>query len=266
MINEEKMKKAVQEKYGQIARSNVSPGCCSDNPCGSEVNLVGDDYQYVDGYVQEADLGLGCGLPTQYAQIHPGAVVVDLGSGAGNDVFIARNETGPRGRVVGIDFTPEMIEKARANLSRLGYDNVEFKLGEIEDIPLDDESADIVVSNCVFNLVTDKEAAFNETFRILRPGGHFSISDVVSTGVFPEELRYEAALYTGCISGALPKDAYIELIKKAGFINIDIRKEQKISIPEDLMDKYISPEEKRKFDREEIGMISATFYAEKPLL
>ena len=176
-----------------------------------------DDYTNLEGYNPDADLGLGCGLPTQFAQIKKGDVVIDLGSGAGNDCFIARSETGETGKVIGIDFTDAMIEKARANAEKLGFHNVEFRKGDIEKMPVTSNTADVIVSNCVLNLVPNKDGVFKEIKRVLKPGGHFSISDIVLVGPFLPKSREAAEMYAGCVSGAIQKQAYLELIEINGF-------------------------------------------------
>ena len=198
-------------------------------------NIITDQYDHLDGYVADADLGLGCGLPTEFAKIRKGDTVVDLGSGAGNDVFVARHETGDDGRVIGVDFTPAMIEKARRNAETLGYTNVEFVQGDIEEMPLADGIADVVISNCVLNLVPDKPAVLSEIYRVLKPGGHFSISDIVLIGELPDDLRQAAEMYAGCVSGAVQKDDYLTAIVDAGFTNITIQKEKVITVPDEIL-------------------------------
>ena len=268
MQTAEELKKIVKEKYSEIAlqdkESNQS-SCCGSSCCSTEVyNIMSDDYAKLEGYNPEADLGLGCGLPTQFAQIKKGDTVVDLGSGAGNDCFVARHETGEAGKVIGIDMTEAMIEKARVNTDKLGYNNVEFRLGEIENIPLSANRADVVVSNCVLNLVPGKEKAFDEIFRILKPGGHFSISDVVLNGTLPEKIRETAEMYAGCVSGAIQKSDYLDLIAKAGFKNITLQKEKAIVIPDDILANYLSEDEIRIYKESGSGILSITVYAEKP--
>ena len=228
------------------------------------VSFIGDDYKGLEGYVPEADLGLGCGLPTEFAHINEGDVVVDLGSGAGNDCFVARSLTGPEGKVIGVDFTPAMIEKARHNAETLGFSNVEFVQGDIDSNPLSDNTADVVVSNCVMNLVPDKQLAFAETFRILKPGKHFSISDVVLKGQVPEELRKSAELYAGCVSGALLIEDYLKTIEEAGFVNVAIQKERKINIPVQLMENDLNADQKQAYLNDDFGVYSITVYGEKP--
>ena len=268
MSTKQEIKEMVKEKYGAIAQQskakNQSSCCGSGCGCSNvEFSIMADDYTKLPGYVPEADLALGCGLPTEYAKIKFGDTVVDLGAGAGNDCFVAQSIVGETGRVIGIDMTEAMIEKARANAAKLGYKNVEFRLGDIEKLPIDDNTADVVVSNCVMNLVPDKQKAFVETFRIIKRGGHFSISDIVLQGALSEDLRNEASLYAGCISGAVQKEEYLDIIKKAGFTKIIIQKEKKIDIPNEVFAKFLSIEQIRDFKRNHIGIFSITVYAEK---
>lgn len=267
MENSEQLKELVKQKYSEIAlqdkESNQS-SCCGSGCCSTEVyNIMTDDYSTLEGYNPDADLGLGCGLPTQFAKIKKGNTVIDLGSGAGNDCFIARNEAGEDGRVIGIDFTPAMIDKARANAQKLGFSNVEFRQGDIENIPVSANVADVIVSNCVLNLVPDKDKVFEEIFRVLKPGGHFSISDVVLVGDLPENLRKDAEMYAGCVSGAVQKDTYLELIKTNGFSNITVQKEKPIIIPDDILKNYLDENELKDFKSGKTGIFSITVYAEK---
>lgn len=268
MTTEQQLKDLVKEKYSQIAlqdKETNQSSCCGAGGCSTEVyNIMSDDYTQLEGYNADADLGLGCGLPTQFAKIKKGDTVVDLGSGAGNDCFIARSETGETGRVIGIDFTPAMIEKARANAAKLNFENVEFRQGDIDNMPLAGNSADVVVSNCVLNLVPNKDAVMKEIFRVLKPGGHFSISDVVLVGELPEALRKDAEMYAGCVSGAIQKDLYLELIKKNAFENITLQKEKIIEIPDDILKNYLSDAELQSFKSGKAGIFSVTVYAEKP--
>lgn len=225
---------------------------------------MAEDYAKLPGYVPDADLALGCGLPTEFAQIKPGDTVVDLGSGAGNDCFVARSLVGESGRVIGIDMTEAMIEKAIVNSAKLGFKNVEFRLGDIDTMPIEDNTADVVVSNCVLNLVPNKQKAFSETFRIIKRGGHFSISDIVLQGELPDDLRKEAALYAGCISGAVQKEEYLRIIQEAGFTNIKIQKERKIDVPNEILSQFLSIDQLRNFKKNHVGIFSITVYAEKP--
>lgn len=262
------LKELVKEKYGQIADQSKqvnASSCCGAGGCGPlDYTVMADDYTSLSGYVKEADLGLGCGLPTEHALIQPGNTVVDLGSGAGNDCFVARSLTGPDGRVIGVDFTDRMIEKARENAAKMGYTNVEFRQGDIENLPLAGGIADVVVSNCVFNLVPNKRQAFAETFRILKVGGHFSISDIVLSGELPEGLQKSAEMYAGCVAGAIQKEEYLGFIRQAGFTNIRIQKEKRIDIPVEILGQYLKPSEVDAFTSGERGIFSITVYAEKP--
>lgn len=269
MHTEEQLKEIVRKKYSEIALQdkdmNMS-SCCGAGGCSTEVyNIMSDDYTTLEGYNADADLGLGCGLPTQFARIKKGDVVIDLGSGAGNDCFIARHETGETGKVIGIDFTPAMIDKARANAEVRGFNNVEFRQGDIEHMPVTANSADVIVSNCVLNLVPNKHGVFNEIFRVLKPGGHFSISDVVLVGALPEGLRKDAEMYAGCVAGAIQKQVYLELIQASGFEQISIQKEKAIIIPEDILINYLSKEEIDAFKKGQTGVFSITVFAQKPI-
>ncbi|HEX2533608.1 MAG TPA: arsenite methyltransferase [Chitinophagaceae bacterium] len=263
-------KELVRRKYGEIALQNKetnAASCCGATAacCGEEVyHIMADDYNGLEGYQPEADLGLGCGLPTQFAGIKKGDVVVDLGSGAGNDAFIARAETGEAGKVIGIDFTPQMIERARRNAELRGLHNVEFRLGDIEEMPLSDTVADVVVSNCVLNLVPNKAGVFAEIFRVLKFGGHFSISDIVLEGTLPEGIQSAAEMYAGCVSGAVQKAEYLRLIEAAGFTGIRLQKEKKIVVPDAILLDYLSTEELAAFKASGTGIYSITVYAEKP--
>ena len=225
---------------------------------------MSDDYTKLEGYNPDADLGLGCGLPTQFARIKKGDTVIDLGSGAGNDCFVARAETGETGKVIGIDFTDAMITKARNNAETRGFNNVEFRQGDIEKMPVTANVADVIVSNCVLNLVPNKDGVFKEIFRVLKPGGHISISDVVLLGKLPEGLRKDAEMYAGCVAGAIQKEVYLELIQVNGFTNITIQKEKPITIPDDILVNYLSANEIQEFKTGTSGIFSITVYAEKP--
>jgi arsenite methyltransferase len=229
----------VRERYAAIAREKT--GCCAPSACGcgpdmapDGLDVIGDAYQGVAGHVADADLNLGCGVPTRLAALAAGDTVLDLGVGAGNDAFIARHEVGPAGKVIGVDMTPEMIAKARANAAKLGYDNVEFRLGEIEHLPVEADSVDVVISNCVLNLVPLKARAFAEIFRVLKPGAHFCVSDVVSVGELPEAVRHDAELLVGCVAGAIDKQAYLEVIRAAGFRAIEVAEARRLSLPAEL--------------------------------
>ena len=268
MQTEDQLKEIVRQKYSEIAlqdKETNQSSCCGAGGCSTEVyNIMSDDYTKLEGYNPDADLGLGCGLPTQYAKIKKGDTVIDLGSGAGNDCFIARAETGELGKVIGIDFTAAMIDKARANAEKRGFNNVEFRMGDIEKMPVTANVADVVVSNCVLNLVPNKDGVFKEIFRVLKSGGHFSISDVVLLGALPQGLSKDAEMYAGCVAGAIQKEVYMELIEANGFTNITIQKEKPIVIPDDILVNYLSAEEINEFKSGNTGIFSITVYAEKP--
>mgnify|MGYP005856585329 CR=1 FL=1 len=263
METSEKLKNIVKEKYSAIAQSE-NTSCCGDSYGTPEVyNIMTDDYSKVQGYNPDADLSLCCGLPTQFAKIQKGDTVIDLGSGAGNDCFIARHEVGETGKVIGVDFTEAMIKKARANAEKLGLNNVEFRQGDIEAMPVNDAIADVVVSNCVLNLVPDKQRVIAEIFRVLKPGGHFSISDIVLAGELPEALKSEAEMYAGCVAGAIQKEEYLQYISNAGFKEIIVQKEKPIVIPNHLLDRYLNPTEKEHFKTGATGIFSVTVFAKK---
>lgn len=270
MNNETELKELVKEKYSQIANQTLQQNlssCCgaTSSCCGDEVyNIMADDYTKLEGYNPDADLGLGCGVPTEFAQLKEGDTVIDLGSGAGNDAFIVRRIVGEKGKVIGIDFSEAMIDKARANVDKLGYNNIEFRLGDIEKMPVAANKADVVISNCVLNLVPNKENVFKEIFRVLKPQAHFSISDIVLEGELPENLRKAAEMYAGCVSGAIQKQEYLDIIKQTGFQNITVQKQKQIIVPDEILLQYISQEEIKTLKNSNLGIYSITVYAEKP--
>ena len=267
MQTDAQLKDLVRQKYSEIAlqdKETNMTSCCGGGCCSTEVsNIMSDDYSTLEGYNPDADLGLGCGLPTEFAKIQKGDTVIDLGSGAGNDCFVARAETGENGRVIGIDFTPAMIEKARVNAEKLHFNNVEFRQGDIEKMPVSSNTADVIVSNCVLNLVPNKDGVFKEIFRVLKPGGHFSISDIVLVGQLPEALRKDAEMYAGCVSGAIDKHEYLNLIYSNGFSNVTIQKIKPIMIPDDILHNYLDDKEITEFKAGATGIFSITVYAEK---
>lgn len=267
MNTNEGIKEMVKQKYSEIAlqdQDTNASSCCGSGGCSTEVyNIMSDEYDHLAGYTLDADLKLGCGLPTEYAKIKSGNLVVDLGSGAGNDCFVARHETGETGKVIGVDFTEAMIDKARINAEKLGFNNVEFRLGDIEKLPLTANVADVVVSNCVMNLVPDKPKAFGEVFRILKAGGHFSISDIVLTGNLPEKIKNAAEMYAGCVASAILKDDYLQIIKDAGFTNVKLQKEKPIIVPNDILKNYLSDEEISEYNSKPTVIFSITVFAEK---
>jgi SAM-dependent methyltransferase len=263
------LKNFVKEKYGEIAgqsrSQNISSCCGATSSCATGTyTIMADDYSSLEGYTPDADLGLGCGLPTEFAKIKEGDTVIDLGSGAGNDCFVARNLVGITGKVIGIDFTDAMIIRARENAEKIGFNNVEFRHGDIEVMPIASNSADVVISNCVLNLVPNKTKVFSEIFRVLKQKRHFSISDIVLEGELPDSLKQAAELYAGCVSGAIQKKEYLDIIRHTGFVNIEVQKEKRIAIPDDILVQYISSEEMEQWRKSGKGIFSITVYAEKP--
>ena len=266
---QEDLKSHIRRKYEAIAKGKEA-SCCGPSSCepatssGKEIAYMGESYEGAEGYEAQADLGLGCGLPTEIAALQPGETVLDLGSGAGVDAFVARRAVGAEGYVLGVDFTPAMVQKARRNAEELGYDNARFYHGEIEDLPLEEASVDVVISNCVLNLVPDKEKAFAEVFRVLRPGGRFVISDIVSTGKLPDAVREVAELHAGCVAGALPKSDYLQIIQRAGFAGVAVAKERSIELPDAVLRPHLSEEDLRAFRPSAAGLLSVTVTGEKP--
>lgn len=265
--SEDEIKEMVKQKYSEIAlqeKSENAASCCGSGGCSTEVyNIMSEEYTDLNGYNPDADLGLGCGLPTQFAKIKPGDTVIDLGSGAGNDCFVARAETGETGKVIGIDFTPAMIEKARNNAEKLGFNNVEFRQGDIEKMPVSANVADVIVSNCVLNLVPNKRAVFKEIHRVLKPNGHFSISDIVVTGILPDKIRNAAEMYAGCVASAIQKEEYLGYIAEAGFKNIILQKEKPIIVPDDILENYLTKEEIEVYKANPTIIRSITVFAKK---
>jgi arsenite methyltransferase len=270
MNSNTEIKNIVREKYTAIAnqpKDQNAVSCCGAT-CGCSdddvYNIMADDYSKLDGYNPDADLGLGCGLPTEFAKIKQGDTVIDLGSGAGNDAFIARRITGATGKVIGIDFTDAMISKARSNAEKLGLTNVDFRQGDIEDMPVTSNKADVIVSNCVLNLVPNKHKVFSEIYRVLKPGGHFSISDIVLEGELPAKWKEVAELYAGCVSGAIQKKDYMGIIEETGFKNITLQKDKTINIPDEILASYLSQDEIAKYRSGNTRITSITVFAEKP--
>lgn len=267
-MNAKDLKFVVQERYGEIAKQSKiqnETSCCGvgSSCCTIDYAVFAESYDKEKGYNPDADLGLGCGIPTQFATIKSGDSVLDLGSGAGNDCFVARAIVGETGKVTGIDFTDAMLEKARNNNEKLGFSNVEFVKGDIEQMPLADNQFDVIVSNCVLNLVPDKTKAFAEMLRVLKPGGHFCVSDVVIKGELPEKLQKDAEMYAGCVSGAIDINEYIAIIKNTGFQNIEIHKQKEIEIPVEILKQYLTDAEILQFKNKEIGIFSITISAVK---
>ena len=262
------LKEIVRSKYNQIAvqskRQNLS-SCCGGTPCCSDTDytIFSDDASHMEGYHPDADLGLGCGLPTEFAGIRKGDTVLDLGSGAGNDCFIARALAGEEGKVIGLDFAGVMLQKARENARKLGYNNVDFIRGDIESMPFEEPVADVVISNCVLNLVPDKKKAFNQMYRVLKPGGHFCVSDVVISGNLPDKLLQEAELYAGCVAGAIQKEEYLSSLVDAGFLEVMVRKEKEIMLPDEMLLNYLSSAELIAFRNQGTGIFSITVTGNK---
>ncbi|TAL70538.1 MAG: arsenite methyltransferase [Bacteroidetes bacterium] len=267
MRTDEEIKELVKEKYGEIARQSskqkAGAGCCGSGPYTIDYSVMSDDYKPIEGYFDEADLGLGCGLPTEFAKIQKGETVLDLGAGAGNDVFIARRYVGESGRVIGVDMTHDMLDKANENKKKLKFENVEFRLGEIESLPVDNDTIDLVISNCVLNLVPNKKKAFSEIFRVLKSGGRFCISDIVLNTILPDKLQSAAEMYAGCVAGALQKIDYLDIIKSSGFDNIQIVKEKNIKIPSSILMNYLDLNEIDEFRKHINPIVSITVTAEK---
>jgi len=264
----EDLKLLVQDKYGQIANQSKQENessCCGSTSCCDTVDysVMAESYEKLDGYNTDADLGLGCGLPTQFAGIKEGDHLLDLGSGAGNDCFVARSLVGEKGRVTGLDFTEAMLEKARQNAKKLSFNNVEFVKGDIEEMPLPDATYDVIISNCVLNLVPNKDKAFTQMHRVLKETGHFCVSDIVLEGELPKTLQQAAEMYAGCVSGAIQKEAYLDGIKKAGFQSVEIKKEKVIDIPDEILVKYMQPNEVHQFKQSGIGIYSITVVGRK---
>ncbi|MBS1636423.1 MAG: arsenite methyltransferase [Bacteroidetes bacterium] len=264
-MNTDKIKEGVKKTYTEVVTKNTN-SCCGPSCCSpaQEISFLDESYKNVEGYQAVADYGLGCGLPTEIAGIKKGDTVLDLGSGAGNDVFIARSQTGETGKVIGVDFTEAMLSKANENKQKLGYQNVEFVQGDIEELPIESESIDVVISNCVMNLVPDKAKAYKEVFRVLKPGGHFSISDVVLNGSLPKAILNAAEMYAACVSGALEKNAYLQVIKDTGFEYVSVLKQHDIVLPDEVLLQFINKEEIEAYRKNTSAIVSITINGQKP--
>jgi SAM-dependent methyltransferase len=264
----DRVRAAVRARYAtaaeQAAGCGCAPSCCDDGLGAKVLDMTGDGYGDVAGYVAEADLGLGCGVPTEHAALKPGETVLDLGSGAGVDAFVARREVGADGRVLGVDMTPAMLERARANVARLGYENVEFRLGEIEHLPVETGTVDVVISNCVLNLVPDKARAFAEMLRVLKPVGRFCVSDIVASGELPEAIRRAAELHVGCVAGALPRAVYLDLLRAAGFAHVHIAKERAIPLPDEVLAAHLDADAIARLRADGLTLSSVTVLGRRP--
>jgi arsenite methyltransferase len=265
----EDLKQIVKEKYGKIAEQNNSgqSSCCSSSCCGPQVDytVFSENYESKEGYNPDADMNLGCGIPTDFAGIRKGDNVLDLGSGAGNDCFVTRAIVGETGKVTGLDMTEPMILKARENCAKLKFSNVEFVLGDIEKMPFEQEIFDVVISNCVLNLVPDKTKAFSEIFRVLKRGGHFCVSDVVIKGKLSEKMKKDAEMYAGCVSGASEMNDYLKIVENSGFLNLNVHKQKEIKLPESLLSVHNDEDELKSFHSGDTGIFSITVSANKPL-
>lgn len=263
----DQLREMVRQKYAEIVTTPASDCCTSycetDEQGEDKFSMIGDAYDGIGGYVEDADLGLSCGVPVEHAGLEPGQTVLDLGSGAGLDVFVARNEVGEDGHVIGVDMTAEMVAKARENAKQSGFDNVEFRLGEIEHLPVRSDSVDVVISNCVLNLVPDKQRAFAEIFRVLKPGGHFCISDIVSSQALPEWIKDIAEAYAGCVSGAIPKENYLRLIEETGFSQVTVATQRRIQVPAELVAKSLTRQQQEEAMSNDLHVMSVTVTAVK---
>ena len=264
-MNTDKIKEGVKKTYTEVVTKNTN-SCCGPSCCSpaQEITFLDESYKNVEGYQSIADYGLGCGLPTEIAGIKKGDTVLDLGSGAGNDVFIARSQTGETGKVIGVDFTDAMLAKANENKQKLGYQNVEFIKGDIEELPIEDATIDVVISNCVMNLVPDKSKAYKEVFRVLKPGGHFSISDVVLNGNLPKSILNAAEMYAACVSGAVEKNAYLQVIKDSGFEFVSVLKQHDIVLPDEVLLQFINKNELEEYRKKPSAVVSITINGQKP--
>lgn len=248
-MENKKVKEHVKKRYGEIAKADClscSSSCCSSSSCGTPPHYIAWKIGYspsdIESVPEESVLGLGCGNPVALASLKEGDVVLDLGSGGGIDAFLASKKVGPTGKVIGIDMTEEMVDRAKTNAQKNGYTNVEFRLGEIESLPVEDEIVDVIISNCVINLAPDKLKVFKEAYRVLKPNGRLMVSDLVTQGELPEEVRKSFDAWAGCIAGALEKNEYLNKIKEAGFADIKIvtQKPYNIDISKELKGKIIS--------------------------
>jgi arsenite methyltransferase len=274
-MEEKYIRKKIREGYAKIAKEHSSccaatTSCCRDE---SQVSATSKGIGYTDEEIESvpegSNMGLGCGNPTALASLKKGETVLDLGAGGGFDCFLAAEKVGDNGRVIGVDMTPEMIEKARENAEQENFNNVEFRLGEIENLPVVDSSADIIISNCVINLSPDKKRVFEEAFRVLKPGGRILISDIVLTKELPSSIKKSIAAHIGCLAGAMLKDRYLDVIKKAGFKDVRIMRENIMPLKYTdndptakaiIEDPNVTPEEIRSFEN---AILSVSIYGKK---
>ena len=268
-MKSEDLMSIVKEKYGIIAlQIDEDKSCCGSSSCcgtGVDYTVFSESYEKLEGYNPDADMNLGCGIPTDFAHIKEGDHLLDLGSGAGNDCFVARAIVGDKGKVTGLDMTEPMVVKARENCAKLKFTNVDFVLGDIEVMPFDEKIFDVVISNCVLNLVPDKTKAFKEIFRVLKPGGHFCVSDVVIKGTLSERMKKDAEMYAGCVSGASEMSEYLKIVENSGFLNIKIHKQKEIKLPDSLLAEYNDANELTSYHTGETGIFSITVSASRPV-
>jgi arsenite methyltransferase len=271
-MKEDEIRKVVRQSYAKVARN--AGGCCGSSEMQKEATdtskAIGYTAEDLAAVPEEANMGLGCGNPTAIATLAKGEVVLDLGSGGGFDCFLAADKVGSGGKIIGVDMTPEMIEKARKNAEKGGYKNVEFRLGEIENLPAADDSVDVIISNCVINLVPNKKRVFEEAFRVLRPGGRVIVSDLVLLKELPKEIKNSVAAYVGCVAGAMIKDEYLRVIEKAGFSKVRLLKETRFPVQVALSgptaSEGVQPLKLSKKSAEELAdsIASIDVYAVKP--
>jgi SAM-dependent methyltransferase len=267
MNTAEEIKDSLKERYTDIAYQSeefIEEECGCGSGCGCHSGATDVEYYDEPGYHPYADLGLGIGMPTRYAEIKEGQTIVDLGAGAGMDSFLAREITGPAGKVIGIDMTERMVEKARKNAEIAGYNNVEFRLGDIEKLPLSDKTAHVVLGNGIMNMVPEKKQAFSEIYRILKHHGNLSLSEIMVKGDMPKGLKIDAEMYVGCMAGSMNLEEYIQVLSDCGFEEITVKEEKKLELPDAMLHYYLPPEEAREFREGAPGIYSVTLTAEKP--
>lgn len=267
MSTVEDYKNGLRQRFTEIVYQSeefAEEECGCGSGCGCQTSSETDAYTNEPGYHPYADLGLGTGMPTRHAGIKEGDTVVDLGSGAGIDCFLARELAGITGKVIGVDMTEKMVEKARKNSETAGYNNVEFRLGEIENLPVSDKTAQVVIGNGVMSLTPDKEKAFSEVYRILKHHGQLCISDIMVRGNMPKEMRMEADLFMGCLAGSLQVGEYLKMLEKAGFEEISVKDEKKLELPDAMLHYYLPPDEALEYREGSLGVYSITLSAEKP--
>jgi len=264
----ESIKKAIQARYNEIASEIPSGAFSRENllACQAEQLPFSIDYSKEPGYEAELDLKLGCGIPTASADIKEGDAVLDLGCGVGNDSFLALKKVGPTGKVIGIDIAPGMVELASKHATRLGITNIEFREGDLESLPLESNSIDVVISNCTINMVPDKAKVFSEIFRVLKPGGHFSISDIVLRAPLPEDLKKVPELYAGCVAGTELKDSYLDYISLAGFEAVRISLEKNLIVPVEQLEKFLPGTVVHSLSEQSSSLVSVTLLGDKPTI